>query len=66
VQLRALNAQSVVVGSASTTLPANGAPTPIRTPLEVLLGSATITQLEVLVPGGFNNALAVDDVTFQS
>jgi hypothetical protein len=34
-------------------------------PLEVSLGSAQIARIEVAVPGGFNNALAVDNVAFQ-
>jgi len=64
VQLTALNGV-VVVGTASATLPANASPTPIRTALEVQLGTASITSVEVSVPGGYNSALAVDDVTFE-
>ncbi len=66
VQLRALNAQLAVVGTATATLPARATPTPIGVPLEVSVGIPAITQIEVLVPGGYNSALAVDDVTFQS
>jgi hypothetical protein len=64
VQLRAF-AGAVAVGTASATLPASLAPTPISVPLEVRLPTASITALEVSIPGGFNNALAVDDVTFE-
>jgi IPT/TIG domain/FG-GAP repeat len=55
-----------VAGTASATLPANPSVTNITTPLAVQVASATITKVEVSVPGGYNNALAVDDVTFQS
>jgi hypothetical protein len=65
VQLRALNVGSVV-GAASATLPANPTPTPIRTQLLVIAATASITQLEVSIPGGYNNGLAVDDVTFSA
>jgi len=65
VELKALNASSSVVGTASATLPANPSPTPIRIPLEVRLGTASITLLEVSIPGGYNSALAVDDATFE-
>ena len=53
-----------MVETTSVTLPASTAPTPIRSPLEVTAGGAVITQLEVTIPDGFNNALAVDDVEF--
>jgi hypothetical protein len=65
VQLRAFDASSAVVGTATATLQANAAPTPISTPLEVQVSTASITQLEVSIPGGYNSALAVDDVTFE-
>lgn len=64
VQLRAYDAGGAIVGTASATLPARTTPTPISMPLEVQASSARITRIEVSVPGGFNNALAVDDVTF--
>lgn len=64
VRLTALDAGSSVVGTATAMLPANSVPTPIRTPLQVVAGAASITQLQVSIPGGFNAALAVDDVTF--
>jgi hypothetical protein len=64
VQLRALAAGSTVVGTATVTLPASAVATQIRTPLEVSTTSAVITQLEVSVPGGYDNGLAVDDVEF--
>ena len=66
VQLRALDSSGALVGSASATLPANPAPTPIRTPLELDAGSASVSQIQVLIPGSFNNSLAVDDVEFSS
>lgn len=65
VQLRALSG-GAVVGAASATLPANPAPTPIRTQLLVIAGAPSITQLEVSIPGGYDNGLAVDDVTFSA
>ena len=65
VQLRALDAQAAVVGTATTTLPARPTPTPISIPLEISVALPSISQVEVLVPGGYNSALAVDDVTFQ-
>jgi len=64
VQLKALNAAGGIVGTASATLPANQAVTPIRTRLKVEAGAASITQFQVSIPGGFDNALAVDDVEF--
>jgi len=64
VQLRAY-AGSAVVGTANATLPAKSTPTPISVLVEVRLASASITQLEVSIPDGFNNALAVDDFTFE-
>ena len=63
VQLRAF-AGSSVVGTTSVSLPATTTPTPVRSPLELTAGAAVISQLEVTIPGGFNNALAVDDVEF--
>jgi IPT/TIG domain len=64
VRLTAVGAAGSVIGTATATLPASTAATPIRTPLEVSSASAAITQLEVTIPGGTNNALAIDDVTF--
>jgi hypothetical protein len=64
IQLRALNESSSVVGTATATLPANPSPTPIRTPLEVRALSPSIRSIEVSIPGGYDNALAVDHVTF--
>lgn len=58
-------AGATVVGTANATVPASGAPAAIRTVLEVRANTASITQLDVAVPGGFNNGLAVDDVTFE-
>ena len=55
-----------VIGVASTTLPASTSPTPIRTPLLVTAPTASITQLEIFVPGGYDNALAADDITFSA
>jgi IPT/TIG domain len=66
VRLTALTAANAIVGTATATLPASTTATPIRTPLEVSSGTAAITQLEVTIPGGTNNALAIDDVTFDS
>ena len=65
VELKAYAGNSVV-GTADATLPANSAVTPIRTSLEVQVGSASITKVEVSVPGGYTSAVAVDDLTFQS
>ncbi len=65
VELKAYAGGSVV-GTATTTLPANAGVTSIHTPLEVQVGSASVTKIEVSVPGGYSNALAVDDVTFQT
>jgi IPT/TIG domain/FG-GAP repeat len=65
VQLKAFAGASVA-GTATTTLPANAGVTSIQTPLEVQVASASITKIEVSSPGGYNNALAVDDVTFQA
>ena len=64
VELQARDAASQVIGTVTATLPTNGSPTPIRTPLQVTLGAPTITQVRVQVFGGFNGGLAVDDVTF--
>jgi IPT/TIG domain/FG-GAP repeat len=65
VELRALNSASTVLGSARATLPANTRPTPIGIPLEVRLAAPSITRFEVSIPGGVNNALAIDDVTLE-
>lgn len=65
VQLRAYDAGGTIIDSDAATLPARPTPTPIGIPLEVNLPSATIARIEVSVSGGFNNALAVDDVTFE-
>jgi hypothetical protein len=62
IDLRALNAASAVVGTASATLGPSTSEVAIQTPLEVR--AADITQFEVAVAGGINNGLAVDDVTF--
>jgi IPT/TIG domain len=64
VRLTALTGGGSVVGTASATFPANSAATPIRTPLEVTIGTPSIAAFEVGVPGGSNNGLAIDDVTF--
>jgi len=64
VQLRAY-AGPTLVGTASATLPARSSPTAIRFPLEVQRATASITQIEISTSTGFNNALAVDDVTFE-
>jgi hypothetical protein len=66
VRLTALGAAGGIIGTAAATLPASTAATPIRTPLEVSSTSASIAQLEVTIPGGTNNALAIDDVMFDS
>jgi hypothetical protein len=66
VQLQALGAGSALVGTASATLPVSSTVTPIRTPLAVELGSPQIMQLRVSIPGGYDNALAVDDVEFSN
>ena len=65
VQSQALS-NGAVVGVASTTLPASISPTPIRTPLLVTAPTASITQLEIFVPGGSDNALAADDIMFSA
>lgn len=65
VQLRAYDGSGAAVGTASATLPARATPTPISVPLEVRRTSRVIRGFEVFVPGGFNNALAIDDVTFE-
>ena len=65
VQLQALS-NGAVIGVAGTTLPARTSPTPIRTPLLVTAPTASITELEIFVPGGYDNALAADDITFSA
>ena len=59
-------AGSAVVGTATATLAASSTPTPIDTRLEMRVGAPSITALEVSIPGGYNAALAIDDVTFES
>lgn len=66
VRLTAFDAGHASVGSAEVTLPANAVVTPIGTPLEVTVAEATIRSLEVSVPGGYTNALAVDDLEFSA
>lgn len=65
VQLRAYDGSGVLVGTASVTLAAGSTPTPITMPLEVRRTSRIIRRIDVLVPGGFNNYLAIDDVAFE-
>jgi hypothetical protein len=62
VELRALDGAGTTVATATTTLPANPSPSPIRKPLQVGAASAVITEIRVSVPGGYDNGLAVDDV----
>lgn len=66
VRLTALTAAGSVVGTADATLPANASVTPIRTPLEVKVDNSAIARFEVAIPGGYNNGLAMDDVTFDA
>lgn len=56
---------SSVVGTAQVGLAPQGVPTSIEFPLEVRIGSNAIARFEVSIPGGYNNALAVDDVEFE-
>lgn len=65
VQLRAYDGSGSHIGTATVTLPARTSPTPITQRLEVRQATRVIRSIEVLVPGGFNNALAIDDVTFE-
>jgi hypothetical protein len=66
VRLTAFDAGHMSLGSADATLPASSAVTPVQTPLEVTAGSPTIRSVEISVPGGFTNAVAVDDLEFSS
>jgi hypothetical protein len=66
VQLTAHDANGATVKQASATLAISSTPTPIRTGLEVSVGSALIKSVEVSVPGGYMNGIAVDQVTFIS
>jgi hypothetical protein len=66
VRLTAFDAGHGSVGTAEVTLPANAAVTPIQFPLEVTVAEPTIRSLEVSVPGGYTNAVAVDDLEFSS
>jgi hypothetical protein len=66
VRLTAFGAGHASVGTAEVTLPANVAVTPIESPLEVTASSPTIRSLEISVPGGYTNAVAVDDLEFSS
>jgi hypothetical protein len=66
VRLTAFDANHNSVGIADVTLPANAAPTPIQDPLSVSSPTATIRSLEVSVPGGYMNGVAVDDVEFSA
>ena len=66
VRLTALTGAGSVAGTATATLAASSTATPIRTPLEVRLGTASIAQFEVSMPAGTNNGLAIDDVTFEA
>lgn len=65
VRLAAYNG-ATAVAAVYATLPANSSPTPIRTPLEVQLDSATITRIEVSVPGGYTNGVAVDHLVYST
>jgi hypothetical protein len=64
IQLRALGASGSTLGTVSTTLAASTSPTPIRTPLEISVSSALIKSIEISVPGGYMNGVAVDHITF--
>jgi len=64
IELKAFDGSGGTLGTATATLPANPSPTPIRTPIEVQVGSALIKSVQVAVPGGYMNAVAVDSVTF--
>jgi hypothetical protein len=64
IQLRALGASGSTLGTVNATLPASTSPTPIRTPLEISVSSALIKSIEVSVPGGYMNGVAIDHVTF--
>jgi hypothetical protein len=67
VRLTVFDENRVSVGSAQVILPAATGVTPIATPLEVSLASAaTIRSLEISVPGGYMNGVAVDDLEFST
>lgn len=64
VQMTAFDAGHVALDTAQATLSPGGAVTPIATPLEVEAGGPQIRSVEISVPDGFTNGIAIDDVEF--